>query len=291
MADLLNADLTDEDIATGTGLFDTLMRSMSLRLQEELENGRIQSSDYAKIYLGAMESALSQSIAYLIQKQTVNEQASLITAQTASEVLQASLITAQTNKVNSEKTLTDQQYAIAVIAAANATKEGLQLTAQTALVDAEKFKLVNSDTALITAQTSKLGKDEDKLTADIALVNQQKANVLAAVTNIPKAGEKIDAEVAVLSQKGYTEQAQTKDTVGPAGSTYTVGGLVKKQKDLYNAQGVGFTRDAEQKAAKIVVDAWSVRASVDPDTMTEPAGISDTDITAIMAQVKTGINV
>ena len=283
MADLTNADLTTitpdaDSIDEGTGLFDILMRSISIRLEQEKKAGRIQSADFAKVYLGAMESAMSQSIAYLIQKQTANEQAELIIAQTANEVLQGALITANTAKVNSEKALIDKQYDVAVVAEANALKEGLKLDAETALINAQEFKLENIDTPLVVAETAKTN-------ADTSLITQNAANALSAASNIPKAGAKLDAETSLLDQKRYTEEAQTKDTA----NGIAVVGLVGKQKDLYTAQEEGFARDAEQKAAKIAVDAWSVRSSVDPDTMTEPSGIADSDITAIMAKVKTGI--
>lgn len=278
MADITNADLTSEDIEDGTGLFDVLMRSISKRLDVEKNAGRIQQGDFAKIYLGAMESAMSQSIAYLIQKQTTNEQAKLITQQTANEVLQGTLLTAQTGKINSEKAMVDQQYLIAVVAEANAIKEGLQTLAQTSLVEAQEFKLENIDTPMTVAETAK--SVEEKL-----LIIQNTANALSAASNITKAGAKLDAEVSLLDQKTDTEKAQILDTV----NAVTVVGVVGKQKDLYQAQEDGFARDAEQKAAKIAVDAWSVRSSVDPDTMTEPSGIADSDITSIMAKVKTGI--
>ncbi len=352
MTDLTNLDLVDEtadnSIQEGAGLFDVLMRATSARLEQEHKAGRIQSGDFAKIYLGAMESALSQSIAYLLQKHTANENAKLIIAQTAetaartglvntqqanavlegtlitartateekqslvldaqiaqseaqtsilgaqegyiaietahtqartaNEVLQGTQLTAVTAKTNSEKAMIDQEFLTAVVATENATKSGLQIDAQTAFIAAQEFKLENIDTPLTVAQTS-------KSVADKNLVIQETANALTAASNIVKSGNKLDAEIGLLDQRRNTEQAQIHDVV----NSTAVSGLIGRQKSLYTAQEEGFARDAEQKAAKIAVDAWSVRSSVDPDTMTEPSGIADADITAIMARVKAGI--
>ena len=296
MTEILITDLTTKDKDDGTGVFDQIMQTFDVRMQEELDNNRIPVSDYPKIYLGAMDTALSQSIAFLLQKQTAAAQADLIIAQTANETLKGLLLTAETAKTNAEKLLIDNNAANAVIQGVNLGYEGLGTLAKTSLIGAQEFKLVNIDTPLTVAETQKLGKEEDlidedilKTVAETALINQNTANALATANIIPKSGLKIDAEIGLLTQKTYTEEASTKDTVGPTGSTYSVSGMILKQKDLYTAQKEGFARDAEQKLSKIVADAWSVRSSVDPDTMTEPAGIADTDVSAILAVAKTGI--
>jgi hypothetical protein len=45
--------------------------------------------------------------------------------------------------------------------------------------------------------------------------------------------------------------------------------VLGKQKLLYAAQTNGFTRDAEQKAAKILVDSWNVRRTTDDATVAD----------------------
>ena len=45
--------------------------------------------------------------------------------------------------------------------------------------------------------------------------------------------------------------------------------MVGKQKALYTAQTTGFTRDAEQKAAKLMVDSWNVRRTTDDGTVAD----------------------
>ena len=78
--------------------------------------------------------------------------------------------------------------------------------------------------------------------------------------------------------------AQISDTVGGE----IVGGTIGTQKDLYGAQKEGFLRNAEQKLAKILTDSWIVRRTTDDGTIA-PAGISDADISEVMAIAKAGI--
>jgi hypothetical protein len=68
---------------------------------------------------------------------------------------------------------------------------------------------------------------------------------------------KVNAEKALLDQKLLTERAQI--TAMGVDEDSVVG----RQKLLYQAQTAGFTRDAEQKAAKLLVDSWNVRRTTD----------------------------
>ena len=68
-----------------------------------------------------------------------------------------------------------------------------------------------------------------------------------------------------------------------------VKGLIGKQKDLYTAQIAGFSRDAEQKAAKIVVDfATALEASRGISDYTA-MGLGNSTISAIVTKLKNGI--
>lgn len=59
---------------------------------------------------------------------------------------------------------------------------------------------------------------------------------------------KVEAETALITQKKVTEQAQTSATAVDEDS------VIGRQKGLYAAQTEGYSRDAEQKAAKLVLD-------------------------------------
>ena len=101
MADIVLDDLTTGSL-TGTGVFDKLMTSVSVQLTNEYDQGRIVSQDYSKVYLGAMEGVISQSIAFLLQEQVADKQADLIAAQIITEGLQGTLVSAQISKMTKE---------------------------------------------------------------------------------------------------------------------------------------------------------------------------------------------
>lgn len=276
MAAIALTELTTKEV-DGTGVFDELMSSVNAQLKAQHKAGRIHSSDFAKIYLGALDSVLQQSLAFLMGKQAADKQADLLTQQISNELLNNTLIQAQIDKLAADTALTDQGTSNAVITGANLTKTGLQLTAQTSLVGAQETKVI-ADELLTDKQTL-------KVVEDTLLVTQNTANAVLTGTVITKQGVKLDSEKLLLDQKTDTEKAQILDTVNATG----VLGVIGKQKALFDAQIAGFARDAEQKAAKLAVDAWTIRSTVDPDTMSSPTGIADTDVTNIMAKVKAGI--
>lgn len=74
---------------------------------------------------------------------------------------------------------------------------------------------------------------------------------------------KTQSENGLLLQKTETEKAQTTNLGVDANS------VIGKQKALYQAQTDGFTRDAEQKAAKLMVDSWNVRRTTDEGTVAD----------------------
>lgn len=98
--------------------------------------------------------------------------------------------------------------------------------------------------------------------------------------------DKTASEIGLLNQKTQTELAQVANAV----ATGPVVGVIGKQKDLFQKQTDGFDRDAEQKLAKIMVDTWSVRMTVDGQGNSAAAGISDAAINAVIVKARAGIN-
>ena len=95
---------------------------------------------------------------------------------------------------------------------------------------------------------------------------------------------KTTAEIALLGQKSATERAQTSPTGVDADS------VVGKQKALYQAQTDGFTRDAEQKAAKLLVDTWNVRRTTDEATVADGVNmLNDATVGRVVNKVLAGV--
>jgi len=162
MSDITIQDVTNAStISDGTGAFDVLMTALELRLDEQFKKGRISGTDFATVYLGAMQAVLQQSIAFALQQE----------------------------------------------------KAGLEADAA-------------------TEQILKLRQETDAVIAQAA---------------------KTYAEVALLDQKQITELAQTTDPTG---------GLALAQKNLFEAQTLGFQGKHENELLKIYLDTWAVVYSI-----------------------------
>jgi hypothetical protein len=116
--------------------------------------------------------------------------------------------------------------------------EAQLLVKQIALAEQQRLNAVTENTVLV-AQECKLRAEYDLTMANITRTNK---------------------ETELLTQKVASEKAQTLATGVDADS------VLGRQKGLYVAQTNGFVRDAEQKAAKLMVDSWNVRRTTDEAT-------------------------
>lgn len=205
----------------GTGVFDVLMRANKLHLEEEFQKGRITGTEYATVYLGALDAVLGAALQYTLQKEKA-----------AAEI---ALLDAQTEKVQSEQALVDQQRL-------NAIEENKVLVAQ-----------------------------ECKLRAEFDVLVQTKL--------------KTAEETQLLLWKTNTEKGQTVALGVDANS------VIGKQKALYEAQATGFVRDAEQKAAKLLVDTWNVRRTTDEGTVADGVNmLNDAAVGRAVNKLLAGVN-
>jgi hypothetical protein len=72
MTDIQVTDLTSttsvtQGVANGTGVFDKLMNSVNLYLDDQYKSGRLKGTDYANVLLGSMQTVLAQSVQYALQ--------------------------------------------------------------------------------------------------------------------------------------------------------------------------------------------------------------------------------
>lgn len=309
MAVINVSDLTTKSL-TGDGVFDQLMETVQLRLKEEFDKNRIKGADYSKVFLGAMDTTMQQSLAYLLGVQQADKQAELldaqrlqVEAQTLNEAKQGALLDKQIEKMTAEIALLNQQLLSAVVETANLGKVGDKLDAETASIITntsltnKKIDAVVQDIALsvkqeakidkdilaIDAQITKLGKDGLKTDAETGLINQNTTNAVTQGTVLTSQKNKLDAEKALLEEKTVTESAQTRSGIASADS------VVGRQTKLYERQADGFLRDAEQKAAKIFGDAYSVQRSTDK-ALSPPDGLNATKITSVMDKLAAGVN-
>ena len=146
-------------------------------------------------------------------------------------------------------------------------------------VDAE-IDLLSQKTATEVAQTA------DSLPSGVGL------NISSTISGVLKGQvDKLNAEVGLLEQKSVTELVQTSNTIPGTlgfGTNTDIQGVALRSINLTTAQTDGFARDAEQRAAKIVVDPWVVRQSTDGE-VTTGTGLDNASVGEFIAKLKAGI--
>lgn len=293
-------DLTQASI-NGTGVFDTLMRAVREHLENEFKLGRIKGPEYSTVYLGSLDSVLQTSLNFVATSKKIALEADLLAQQVLSLQAEVSLKAKQIELADKELliaaqklTLASREADIATAKLANIPKEGALLDAQAALQTQQKINLISEElgidarTALTTQQAANAVHEGEVLVG-------QKCKLDAEYDMILGTTLKVAGETSLLAQKTVTERAQTSAVGVDADS------VVGKQKALYGAQTEGFARDAEQKAAKLLVDTWSVRRTTDEGTIAgqakdangNPIGVDnrlgDADISRVVTKLLQGV--
>ena len=160
------------------------------------------------------------------------------------------------------------------------------------LGQAIQFLLTKDQAALqaatLAAQYEKIALEKDilelqkqQLTLQLAQLEQQTLLIQSQILTDA-------AQRALINQKTVTEVAQTQDT--PMSNTSTgYSGVVGKQNALYAAQTTGFTRDAEQKAAKLALDILATQLSTDDSMTVANTNMHPAAIGALVQNLATGI--
>lgn len=297
MTAITTSELTTKAL-NGTGVFDEIMSTLQLRLDEQWSENRIKGTEYAKVYLESLNSAMQQSIAFLLGKDIAAANADLIIAQKDKVLEEINQTIAQTNllvremdKLNSEIALLDQNLINTQVQKLLLDQELIKSVSETALIDQNLANAIVQENNLVleglhtSADTDRIIKDYLKTDAEILGIKQNTYNAVVTATNLLRQQEKMEAETQLLAQKKYTEQAQIIDIV----NGLNVDGVIGKQKGLYQAQTDGFSRDAEQKLAKIMADSWSIRRSTDEGENPAGTGLTNVDIQRVISKATAGI--
>jgi hypothetical protein len=309
--DITLNDLTDGKI-DGNGIFDKLMQASKAHLDAEFKKGAIKGAEYSEVYLGQVQAVLNTALQFLTVRPKIKLEAQLLSAQldlAAAQLLQTQaqvdLVRAQIEAAAVDKRLTEAQAAKVDAETLNVPKVGAQMDAQTDKLVTETANTVKEGSLLVAqlakvnAETLNIPKQGLQIVAQTAMIEQQKLNEVqqhlvleaqecllqAQFDNTKATVIKTSAETSLLNQKTATERAQI------LSASVDPDSVVGRQKDLYLAQTSGFTRDSEQKAAKILIDTWNVRRTTDDGTVADSVNmLNDTTIgRAVQALIK-GIN-
>lgn len=161
---------------------------------------------------------------------------------------------------------------------------------QTALIVQQKANLVTEQATMV--------KQQAKLTEDTKMVVQQTANAVIEGDNLVRQGCVLDAQFDLLktqvlsttAQTALTQQKTSTEKAQVSANGVDDNSVIGKQKLLYAAQTDGFSRDAEQKAAKLLTDTWNVRRTTDDGTVADGTNLlNDATIGRAISKMLSGI--
>jgi len=73
--DIKFEDLTNATtVSDGTGYLDKLLNTINLQIDDQYTKGRLTGTDYATVYLGSIQSAISQSLEFLLKELLIEAQ-------------------------------------------------------------------------------------------------------------------------------------------------------------------------------------------------------------------------
>lgn len=269
----------------------TDLEAQLLQKQILLAQAQIDKTTSEKLQVEAQTLLINQQKANLLaEAANIPKQGQLIDAQKDVQVQQKANLAAEVLNIPKQGALIDANKDQAVQQTQNLATQKLQIEAQTLLVGQQKTNLVaealnipkqglliDANKAQVTQQTENLVSQKLQIVAQTELTTQQKANAIIEGTVLVAQECKLRAEfdlimsnvlksaqeTSLLTQKVATERAQVTALGVDADS------VVGRQKALYVAQTNGFVRDAEQKAAKLMVDTWNVRRTTDEGTVAD----------------------
>ena len=152
--------------------------------------------------------------------------------------------------------------------------------------------LINEQIESARAQT--MDTRQDGLTPISGVIGIQKRNLIAdadtkdfnLANTLPTQLGLINEQITLTSEQGEAERAKTSDNRSDGA---IVKGSVGKQKDLYNQQIDSFIKDAQHKAAKMYLDSWITRKTLD-DAVGVPSELSETLVGDVLGAVRSNNN-
>ena len=250
---ILLSDLTTAEV-TGNGVFDVLMQATKGHLEQEFTKGRIKGNEYATVYLGSLEHVLRESVNFLLQKDKMALDALLVASQIELAQVEKDKALAQLENIRAELPKIQAEIELIRAQKALADQNLLKIPAEIDLLEAQAANTIQETSNLVT-QKAVLVATECKLRGEYDVLMETKL--------------KTAEEKTLLMWKTATEKGQTLATGVDPDS------VIGRQKELYRAQTNGFARDAEQKAAKILVDSWNVRRTTDSATEANTSNLLD----------------
>lgn len=276
-------EITTGDV-DGTGIFDSLMRSVNSHLTEQFEKGRITGSDFASVYTAAINATLEQAIKLASEKQLMPYEIMAKEREILKQDYELNeLLPKQNLKLEKENLLLDSQLNVVnyeltnklPAEVANITYTGENLQMQKALATYELNTKLPAEVSNITKQGLLLDAQEDEIAYRLAnIIPVEKANLeftganlqaenallVSKLTTETKQQSSIDAQIATTNaQTELYEQKTTSELAQVDGSVILPNSAMDYQNKLIKAQTDAFTTDSIQKSTKLLLDTWNAR--------------------------------
>ena len=278
MAEINVSEVTSGNIE-GSGAFDEIMKAAQIRLNHEYEKDRIKGTEYSKVYLGSMEQAMQQSIAFVLGRQQASAQAdltilqgSLIEIEKENAKKQGELIDQQILKMQAEVHVLEKELIIMdskILVAEQEVKKSMQeainLEAQLPQIQAQTSN-INADTKLKAQQEINMQKQNDKTDQEILVLQQEVLSAIEQVKLVIAQVAKMEQDVELATYQTFSEAAKTLDELPNAsgGAAYPLAGLLLKQKNKMQEEIelLQAKKHTEQASTKDQVDGVTVAGTI-----------------------------
>ena len=216
LKDLTNGWLDSNNEWQGNGIFDVLIQAVNKNIESQYNQGRIDSNDYATVYLGGIQSVIAQSMQFLLQEKQAEAQTDLLLAQKTQAELDGEvnrrLIEAKIGLTNAQTA--EEQYKVDNIL----PSENAKLQKEITLLNDQDLELLANgvkDRELKDKQISKTQEEIDLLqTQDSELQlngtidRELKAAELAEIHPTAESKRAVDtAQIALLTRQESEAQA------------------------------------------------------------------------------------
>lgn len=277
----------------GTGVFDVLMQAVKSHLKGEFEADRIRGTDYANAMAVSIGQVLSESTQYATQRAKLETELKILDAQlldikAGTKIKDVEFDIQEFNrdfKLPKELELMEKDLLLKENQLELGNKELLvkqsqiELAAKELLVKQNQIDLGIKELVIKEAQLG-IAQKELLIKAEQLLITKYELQY-----KLPADVGLIIAQDELYTQKTITEKAQVdKSVVGPGSVIDTNNKLLVEQSKVY-------LRNAEQTAAKMLIDTWNVRHSSDPEGNLENAAnkLTDVDIGNAITRMNNGL--
>lgn len=253
MTDIAITDVTNSTHTTdGTGIFDVLIQTVERHIEDQYQKGRLSGTDYANVYLGAMQTVLQQAIQFTLTEQQASNEAALIAEKIDTE-------SANTAKIYESITSSESDTIRKNILN---SKEVLKTVNQIALIDSQNLEVLagtlRSDTTSLLNDSLIVEKteSENKNNEINGLIDKQKDKLVEDITSSTSTSTRNDSlSVSKINTDVESITASTARTVRDDS-------MNTKKELLVAAQTLGFASDTKQKVLKQMFENYAVNLSI-----------------------------